>query len=856
MVTLSEDSLIIKNKAKEYVFKIQDRQELRVSWRWFSWRLSVDGNEVVNLRGAGRRKAKFISLSLELCRAASWHKEYLSIREYHWERQIWIPREKIDYLKESRPDEKICESVYKLKVQSQLDPTERNALDFLSKNLELIFKELNDEIVNREFSSQEAFFASIESRPLSYEQALATITFDNRVLLVAAAGSGKTSVMIARAAYSTLKKIVEPSRILMLAYNKVAADELGERVKARFQRAKLESNGIKCSTFHAFGLDVLGKALGSRPRVAPWVDKNREIEEIDSIAKELQSKSKDFKYKWDLYKHIFTPDTLKIVDVEPDSWDSDSRERGFRTFDGKLVRSHGERMICNWLYLHGVKYEYEREYSGKSSSSLYRQYTPDFYYPDIDVWHEHWALDESGKAPSSFSGYLEQISWKKSLHFANKTKLIETTFGDVVFSDGLTRLKNQLISLGIEFDWNPDRPKAEFTEVQDASILTLIRSFMTHIKSNSLSREDVENRLTGEWKHLASERTNIFLSLFWPIHEEWNLRLEQTRSIDFEDMLISAAIQIENGSYTPEFDLILVDEFQDSSAARGRLINSLIKSRGKYVLAVGDDWQSINRFAGADLSQMTNYHRNFGNGPTLMLSRTYRCTQRIADVSSQFVSKNPEQIKKRVEAESKFQDFPVVLVRTLDQRAGVHDVLTKLADQIKSPEKASVFILGRYNFNEDWVPSRSYRNLDISFRTIHSSKGLEADYVVIVNCEAGRYGFPSEIEDDPVLNLAMSRPDKFEFAEERRLLYVGLTRARRQVFMVTRQGRDSIFAAELISDGLVNVVSSDFLEASESEIHTCSKCQKGIMNVRSGRYGKFLGCSRFPKCDHTMTFSR
>jgi DNA helicase-4 len=510
-------------------------------------------------------------------------------------------------------------------------------------------------------------------------------------------------------------------------------------------------------------------------------------------------------------------------------------------------------MIANWLYLNGVNYEYEREYSFNTASSSHRQYTPDFYYPEVDVWHEHWALDTQGRAPNEFSGYEQEMAWKRTLHQTQGTKLVETTFGQVVFSNGLSTLKSKLMEFGIEFKWDPDRPKAAYTEIEDGELIRLIRSFMSHVKSNSLSKEDIFKRIDGDWSHLKSDRTNLFLSLYWPIHDEWAQRLKLGRYIDFEDMLIQAAVEVESERHVPEFDLILIDEFQDSSSARARLVNSLLRVKGKFVLAVGDDWQSINRFAGADISLMTNFHHLFGEGPTLPLSKTFRSTQVISDVAANFVTKNPEQLKKNVHSDESGIDKPVTLIRTIDPQQGVLETLQHISEEVNSGDlsKASVFILGRYRFNQDWVPSDKFKNLNVTFRTIHSSKGLEADYVVIVNFEAGQHGFPSEIEDDPVLDLAMSKPETFEHAEERRLLYVALTRAKRQAFLVTRQNRDSTFAVELLSNNQLNVVSVDTKGAASQNVLTCPKCKKGVLMPRVGKYGEFLGCSRFPKCAHT-----
>jgi DNA helicase-4 len=509
-------------------------------------------------------------------------------------------------------------------------------------------------------------------------------------------------------------------------------------------------------------------------------------------------------------------------------------------------------MIANWLYLHGVSYQYERDYKVLTADAFHRQYKPDFYYPDIDAWHEHWALDQRGNPPPNFDGYLEDMEFKRRLHATNKTDLIETTFGEVVFDNGLAKLEGSLLSRGIEMNWDPDRTKAEYTNIEHSETIQLVRTFMTHIKSNSLSAADIENRLNGKWNYLRSYRTTLFLDLYWMIHYEWNRRLGAANAIDFEDMLIQAANVVENRKHIPDYDLILVDEFQDSSTARARLVKSLLKLKGKYILAVGDDWQSINRFAGADVSLMSHFHESFGNGPTLHLSRTYRSSQTIADVATKFVTKNPKQIKKNVEADQGGQGNPIVLIRAKAEHQGVREALQRISEEVNANglKNASVYILGRYKFNRDWVPNDEFPKLQITYRTVHGSKGLEADYVVLVNLEFGRHGFPSEIEDDPLLNLAMSELETYEHAEERRLLYVALTRARKQAFLVTRQNRESMFAVELMLESLVDVVTLDSDDSENLLVETCTKCKKGLMITKTGPYSKFLACSRFPKCDH------
>lgn len=849
-VTLDKLSLTVKKPNQIISIPCDGSVRVEVKRHWFRWHLIKEGERVVKLSGASKIESKLIEITFELNRARIWSESVQELLDKHRKNGRWVTREEIDDLIQAKPVYHEQRLKFRHKIFEHLSLTEKQSISDLNSDLETVFSQANSEILEDEILRNREFFNTIEAKPLSDEQAKAVITFDNRVLLVASAGSGKTSVMVARAAYAIKREFVAPSRVLLLAFNRAAAEELQKRIESRFEEAGIRSEGIVSSTFHAFGLDVIGKATNARPSLAPWVEKGQDVEEIAEIVKKLKESSKDFKYKWDLFRLIFPPETLKITSDDFDSWDPGTKEQGFRTFDGKIVRSHGERMIADWLYLHGVSYDYERDFVINTADANHRQYKPDFYYPDIDVWHEHWALDRQGNPPADWTDYLERIDWKRALHAESNTKLIETSFGDVIFGNGLLHLQEKLSSFGLELNWDPNRPKAPYTIVEESETVKLIRTFMTHIKSNSLSRTDIDARLNGKWRELNNERTNIFLEIFWSIFEEWESRLRKHNLIDFEDMLIRASAIVENNEFVPDFDLILVDEFQDSSSARARLVNSLLGSKGKHLLVVGDDWQSINRFAGADVSQMSNFHQLFGKGPTLHLTRTYRCTQEIASLATSFVTKNPSQMKKEVSSVHESYGLPVILIRSSTEHQGVTEALSRIDAILEKDgaKEASVFVLGRYRHNREWIPPEVFSKLNVTYKTVHGSKGLEADYVVVVNLESGRNGFPSEIEDDPLLNLAMSEPELYEHAEERRLLYVALTRARKQVFLVTKKGRDSCFAVELMQDPSVNVITMDGLSQIEGAVSTCSKCKKGTMVLRTGNFPSFFGCSRFPKC--------
>lgn len=768
----------------------------------------------------------------------------------------WLSRDRLREAEEIVP--KASEALTALAQDPDAGAEARRLLDFMDSGAKRAVSNANSTFSTDELKRHKEFFNNIEKQPLTKEQATAVVTFDNRVQVVAAAGSGKTSVMVARAAYSIMRGIVPAERILMLAFNKDAAKELQERVDTRLKAAGIDSTGLKAATFHAFGLNVIGRATGRKKRLAPWLDGGQDIGMVCRIVDELRDSSPDFRFKWDIYRLLFARMADDPTGGDPDSYDFKSKEIGFRTFNGETVKSQGERMIADFLFLNGVAYEYERPYSYDVADAQHSQYRPDFYYPDVDVWHEHWALDHQGRPPKEFKGYAEGMAWKKSLHRRHGTDLIETTWAKIIDQSGFHPLAEELKAKGLDLDWNPDRTIPGSKPVKHEDLARLIRSFMAHVKSNSLTRSDLDARLRAA-TGLQTYRAQIFLDLYWQIHDEWQARLVADDSIDFEDMLVEAAKHLESGAVDMGYGLVLVDEFQDASQARARLAKALVDKPHRYLLAVGDDWQSINRFAGADLSVMTAFNKWFGDGPTLKLQTTFRSPQSICDTTSNFVGKNPRQLTKKVTSSHTGYGSKLSLVR-LDSAKEVQgvlgQVLSDLARQVRDGEvepgpsgKVQVDVLGRYRFDGDLMPRKVPSELKVTFRTVHSSKGLEADYIVLPNVSSGTYGFPSEVVDDPVLSLAMAEADPYPHSEERRLFYVALTRARRHVTLIGVKGRESAFITELLKDKRLELSPLSTVELSEP----CPKCGRGVLVTRQRKSdgGEFLGCSAFPKCTFT-----
>lgn len=800
--------------------------------------------------------------------ARNWARDFFVASKEHQRVSGWLTREFTEAWAAAKPAARFGELLDVPELaghRAAHGPDILQAIDLWTSDLSEHVSAWNRRFLAQEAQSLRSLFDNVERSPLTEEQIRAVVCFDNRVQLIAAAGSGKTSTMIAKAGYAVYRGIVAPDEILMLAFNAKAATELQQRITERLAPLGLAADRIVARTFHSFGLTVIGQATGRKPSLAPWVERaGGDLEKLAEIVDMLRDSDEKFRTEWDLFRMVFSRELPDFGEEEndPDGWDAAQRKEGFRTLQGEVVKSQGERMIADWLYYNGVTYEYERRYESDTADADHRQYQPDFYYPAIDVYHEHFALDESGEAPETFIGYLDGVAWKRQLHGERGTTLIETTMAQLWNGTAFAHLSEELNARGVELDPNPDRPVVGQQPIQNERLVSTFRSFMVHAKSNQLSDAALFERAGALTRRRTKFRQEMFLRLYQSIRDRWEEELRLIDCIDFEDMLNLAADHIETGHWQSPYRLVMVDEMQDASSARARLAKALVAEPGRYLFAVGDDWQSINRFAGADLSVMTQFERVFGEGAILRLERTFRCPQSICDVSSRFVAKNPLQLRKRVTSSTK-EHPPTVLAfsaATEDQVDGViRSHLAKLNDDIEAGSvpagrggRASVFILGRYRHQESLVPrsaAKQWKHLDVNFSTIHASKGLEADYVIIPGLTRDRAAFPSRAADDPVLRLAMPTGEPFPDAEERRLLYVALTRARRTVTLVTVRNRESKFLLELVKEHGVRLVTTGGIQAT---VIACPTCGDGTMVPRNGKFGPFYGCSSFPRCKRTM----
>ena len=712
----------------------------------------------------------------------------------------------------------------------------------------------NTTFVANELSRSQQFFDRIEARPLTDEQRRAVVTDGDRNLVVAAAGSGKTSAIVAKAGWMLHRGYRRPPELLLLAFARDARKELEERLRKRL--GDEAARGMTVSTFHSLGLAIIGEAEGRRPALAKAAEDDRALTDLlKNIVAELRADRTLSATLLSWFQEQFAPyRSQHEFQTWGAYWDY-IRRYGIRSLKGEPVKSFEECEIANFLYLHGVNYEYERAYEHNTGTPEKGPYRPDFYLPDAAIYIEHFGLDANGKTAPFVSQkeYLRSMAWKRHLHAERGTTLIET-FSHEHAAGTLTRnLAAILQEHGVSL--SPIPPAEAFAIFAEQGridpFLRLLATFLHHYKGARLTLPEVAARAASA---PGRARAAAFLAVFQPIFERYQETLSESGQIDFHDMIDRAAAHVEAGRYRSPFGYILVDEFQDISPDRARLLKALLDQvPGSQLFAVGDDWQAIFRFAGSDIGIMRAFEERFGDSEKLYLETTFRCADRIAAVATTFVLHNPAQIPKTVRSERK-ADEPCIHVGLPGEQnlSLLKEALDRIAeDAAKHEGPSSVLVLGRY-----WhtLPqnratlAKHYPGLQFTYRTVHRSKGLEADYVVLLGLCAGKYGFPAEIEDDPLLDLMLASAEEYPDAEERRLLYVAVTRARRHVFLLVENGPPSSFARELARDGYDVTV---FGRPPEGAV-SCPLCVEGRLTRRENRQSGsiFYGCSNYPYCEH------
>lgn len=681
-----------------------------------------------------------------------------------------------------------------------------------------LIKEHNDAVKNALLDKHNEFFDHCLQYPLDNQQRRSIISEENNCLVISSAGSGKTSSIIGKVKYLTEVKGVDPRRILLISYTNKAAAELTER---------LGTDGLRGYTFHKLALDIIGKATGVKPSICDNTDAL-----FVSIYRKLLDKRS---FKRSIVKYFFDyqpteEEWLKQKDekrAELSEQKKNELKAMFPDMDGKtiIVRSEQEQKICNTLSILGVKFRYEEAYEHQLADEMHSQYRPDFsiYYEKNGKTHriylEHFGIDEHSMVPLWFAKdkgisydeankkYNDGITWKKAAHEKYGTQLLTTSSADFQRSDITTVLKRLLSKAGVPVKEKSDDELYELIlpkeSKQEKAFIRLSVTFATLVKSSCKSIDAVLRQVKAN-----DDERSLFIikKIFKPIYENYTESLNERRQIDFTDAIIEAT-RICRTAHPVAWDYIIVDEFQDISVNRYHFLQVLREgSPPAKLYCVGDDWQSIYRFSGSDMSLFGQFANYFGPTEICKIETTYRFGEPLVSLSSSFVQRNEAQIKKSVRSFS--PNVRTDLKFIAYGRSTYCNTIEQIIRHI--PEDNSIFLLGRYSF-DDYYLSYSYKSVKegnkffyiigdrrIEFLTVHKSKGLEADYVILLQCNKDTYGFPSLVSDDPVLNYVLTDRDLFPYGEERRLFYVAITRAKKSTFVLYDNRFPSAFVDEYL----------------------------------------------------------
>lgn len=675
-------------------------------------------------------------------------------------------------------------------------------IESLQSNLPRIREQTNRQFFIQEKERARSIFTDTYGKPLlTDEQLEAVLCNDNRNLVVAGAGSGKTRVIDFKVRYLVNYKKVSPQKILLLSFSKKSAGDL---------TAKISKNvpGITSKTIHSFSFHNCDR----KDRKLFDENKNEMANFVIRALVETLREKDIFQHFQTFYEKFFSDlkplifykslndlrADLKKINSKlinfPDLFGEIKARRALKTLRGEYVRSVDERYIADFLYLQNIDYEYEPKYTAIGSS-----YYPDFYLKDYQIYLEHFAITSSGQPPPYFDNpqkYLNGIVWKRRIHQQNKTKMIES-YSYLLNKRGSSDYLSELLThAGIPIrDLTMDETIFNKISRNFAKIFT---KFYNSFKLSGLSISELKQNNTADGNRL-------FLAIFERFLFHFEELVKNENKMDFNDMLIEAITNIQNID-TRSYDYIIIDEFQDTSILAMKLLDVIFQSNpNATLLAVGDDWQSIYGFNGSDVTIFSNYNKRYEGVSERVLNSNFRSHAKVVDLGKEFITRNPAQRKKSVISQnSSFgaSEVDFISFELMEQKI------------LALPDNETIFVLYRYNedcpalrgifqnyfyLDKHRKPVRkSHQSKKISLMSLHASKGLEAQHVFILFPDGIKRKFPSEIEDHFVFNMLKTSEDNFQFSEERRLMYVGITRAEQNLYFVSpNKDPNSVFWDEL-----------------------------------------------------------
>ena len=551
------------------------------------------------------------------------------------------------------------------------------------------------------------FFEQVEAYPLTRRQREVIARPEPNLLVLAGAGAGKTSTVVGKVGYLLHTGQAAPDDILLLAYNRKAARELEARIQERLGAR------VAAWTFHRLGRQIISGVEHRAPALDEVATNARALSErLEAIVRDLfTSHYRDVARFFLFYQRPYRPPHRF---GERAAYQRYLKAYGVRTYLGEAVHSAEACVVANWLYCNGIDYTYRPRYPGL------RDYRPDFFLPAHEVYVDIAVLDADGQPPPFVDAraYQARLEAARARHEQDKTLRVEVTSADLAENQLARRLRRKLQALGVPLrPIAPERLLDVLASRRDIDqLVTLISTFLHHAKSSGLDHAALR---AAARRATDPHRAAAFADLFSEVRRRYEATLREQGTIDFNDMIALAADYARASRYRSPFRYIVVDEFQDISRGRLRLLRALLDQvDDRSLLCVGDDWQSIYRFAGSDIHLLRQFSALIGPVKVTSLDRTFRFHEGLAGLSADFVTRNPAQLPKVVQArEAPGGPAAVVLAEQDCPGGALHSALDDIAAEA-GDAGASVMLLGRYRFLEPDLSALKgrYPSLELSFR--------------------------------------------------------------------------------------------------------------------------------------------
>lgn len=702
----------------------------------------------------------------------------------------------------------------------------------------------NPEFVKRRKKEYSDLF-KIGKHPLDESQQNAIIIDDKHNLVVAGAGAGKTAVLTTRIAYLIKRKpdSIKPERILALAFQSNASEEMKGRLK---QKYGLE---VVIRTFHSLGYQIL-KDTGKNPNLLG--NENHDKKVRSQIKKLWENALQDTRFQNEVINYMKLIGNEDKIKKEAEFKTKESfykyqKELELKTLNDTTVKSIGEQEIMNFFLTHKINGEdinifYEQEAEGMEycdESGDLKPVHPDFFLKDYDVYIEHWAINDDN---TSWFGeeYIKNMELKKQKFDEEKKALVSTTYAEFKNNPDFIKILKRK-TLEVLKNKYPDE-NFEFTRIDYKELVEKvwddcktyveklpqnIQRFISIAKTYNFTPEEIQKRLTKE-KWTILQKTFGIIAL--RIYSDYQKEMKNIKKIDFHDMINDAihVLQKNKDLYKDKLDHILIDEYQDISKQRYLLIKTLMdRNPNCKLFCVGDDWQSIMSFSGSHLKYFVDFEKYFHHPARTDLQTNYRSIKSVVDTGSELIQKNKGlQLDKTIKAKNR-KEKPIRIFSLKHKpekryrRNYLRQIIEHCLDEIEEYTKKhnckpeDIMILTRIIknplFTDMLMEQRAQRNIPIAFKkdevkpsknkiyymSVHQSKGLESKVVFILDVVKGTYGFPCELEDPTIFNIARDDVTENKLAEERRLFYVALTRAKEDVVIYTQREIESQFLKEI-----------------------------------------------------------